>query len=202
MSKNLNKVKVKIKGTRPLLWHHFGPETISLDRGTKREGVAGNDPTEWQRTVLQDDGRLYVEPSYIFGCAIAGAKFTKKGRGTLQSTVAATLQVEDGKIFTDRTLPEGIYNGNAQDYYNADKLPTYVDVRGVKNPATKARNVRYRVAASPGWEMEFTLVYDKTIVSKNEIQAIMNDAGALVGLGSGRSIGFGRFEVIDFNETK
>jgi hypothetical protein len=76
--------------------------------------------------------------------------------------------------------------------------PVYLDVRSVKNPATKARNVRYRVAASSGWEAEFTLMWDKTVVSRGEMESALRDAGRLVGLGDGRSIGAGRFEVVSF----
>jgi hypothetical protein len=42
------------------------------------------------------------------------------------------------------------------------------------------------------------LQWDKTIVSRGEMEAVCRDAGKLVGLGDGRSIGFGRFQVLDF----
>ena len=60
---NIVMARVSIKGTRPLLWHHFGPDALPLERQEKA-GVAGNDPTEWRRTVLVDkEGRLYLEPT-------------------------------------------------------------------------------------------------------------------------------------------
>jgi hypothetical protein len=68
----------------------------------------------------------------------------------------------------------------------------------VRNPSTKARNVRYRIAAAPGWSLGFTIQWDRTIVSRSEIESVCTDAGALVGLGDGRSIGFGRFVVESF----
>jgi len=42
------------------------------------------------------------------------------------------------------------------------------------------------------------MTWDKTILSREQVEAITHDAGQLVGLGSGRSIGFGRFEVVQF----
>jgi CRISPR/Cas system endoribonuclease Cas6 (RAMP superfamily) len=66
-------------------------------------------------------------------------------------------------------------------------------VRSVKNPATRARNVRYRVAASKGWTATFTIMWDKTVVAREEMKAAIRDAGMFVGIGDGRSIGFGRF---------
>ncbi len=73
-----------------------------------------------------------------------------------------------------------------------------MDIRSVRNPSTKARNVRYRVAASAGWELSFNLLWDKTIVSTSELKAVCNDAGMLVGLADGRSIGLGRFTITSF----
>lgn len=184
----LVEAKVKIRGTRPILWHRFGPEAIPLEK-VEKTGVAGNDPEEWKRTYLATrDGQLYIEASYIFGCF--AAKYTKNGRASIQKNVAATLQVLDDIILLDRWMPEELTQDPEQ--------PVYLDVRSVKNPQTKARNVRYRVAASPGWRAEFTIMWDATIVSRGQMEAVVIDAGKLVGLADGRSIGFGRFEVESF----
>lgn len=160
----------------------------------EKTGIAGNDPEEWRRTVLiTKEKQLYIDPSYAFACIRAGSKYTKKGKGSIQAMVAATLQVLDDRILINRFLPD-----NIAELINATDEPVYLDVRSVKNPSTKARNVRYRVAASPGWEATFHIMWDKTIVSRNEMHASVIDAGRFSGLGDGRSIGFGRFEVMEF----
>jgi len=162
----------------------------------KREktGVAGNDPEEWKRTVLMTaDRQLYLDPTYVFGCLRDGARYTKKGKGSIQTVVSATLQVVNNRVLVDRYVP-------AEDAITTDpEQPVYLDIRGVKNPTTKGRNVRYRVAASPGWKVSFDIVWDKTIVSRGEIENVIVDAGRLVGIGNGRSIGFGRFEKVSFS---
>lgn len=123
-----------------------------------------------------------------------GARYTKKGRGSIQTSVAATLQITDEMVLVDRWLPEGIPS--------ADKTqPVYMDIRSVRNPATKGRNVRYRVAASTGWQAIYHCMWDKTIVNRNELETVILDAGRLCGLGDGRSIGFGRFEIARFEVT-
>jgi hypothetical protein len=78
--------------------------------------------------------------------------------------------------------------------------PVYLDIQSVRNPATRARNVRYRVAVAPGWTCSYRLQWDKTIVSTQEMQMVAIDAGRLSGLGDGRSIGYGRFEVAAFEQ--
>ncbi len=201
---NIITATVTVRGKRPILWHHFGPDAIPLVKGEKT-GVAGHDPEEWRKTVtVTRDGQLYIEPTYAFGCIVNGAKYTKKGRaGSIQSSVAATLQVTDDRILIDRWLP-GYPNGSKCDVAklpapDADpEAPVYMDIRSVVNPSTKGRNVRYRIGACSGWTATFHLQWDKTIVSRSEMESALKDAGNLFGLGSGRKIGMGRFDVQSF----
>lgn len=193
---NILRAEVTIKGTRPLLWHHFGPDALPLEK-QEREGVAGNNPGEWRKTVLMtDDRRLYLKPTYIFGCLRDGAKHTPRKRGTLQPFVAATLQLEDDIIFIERNGE--VLKVPAEPIPTDPTLPVFMDIQSVKNPSTRARNVRYRIAASSGWEAKFHLQWDATIVSRNEMNAVAIDAGRFCGLADGRSIGYGRFEVTAF----
>ena len=189
---NIIRARVQIRGKRPLLQHQFGPEALPLEKGEKT-GVAGNDPEDWRKTSMVTPGKqLYIRGSYIFGALRDGAKHTKKGKGSIQALVAATLQVEEEIILLDRWLPE------SGDPIADPSQPVYIDVCGVRNPATRARNVRYRLAASSGWNAEFTLLWDKTIVSREQMRAVLNDAGTFVGLADGRAVGYGRFDVISF----
>jgi hypothetical protein len=189
----LLKAKISIKGKRPILFHSFSNDSISL---VKKEttGVPGNDPQEWKRTVLKTkENQLYLEPTYIFGCLREGGKYLKSGRGTFQSKIASTLTVLDEIILLDRFLPE-------EDKLTQDKsLPVYLDVRSVKNPSTKGRNVRYRIAANSGWGAIFNIIWEGTIVSREHMEECVINAGSFVGLGDARSIGFGRFEVEKFS---
>ena len=195
---NILVADVKVRGTRTIWWHWFGPDAIPLEK-KERIGVAGNNPEEWKRTVLfTNEGQLYILNTYIFGCMKEAARYTKKGRGSIQKLVAATLQVQPETVLIDRYIP-GFDNGLPDTVPTDPMLPVYLDIRGVVNPSTRGRNIRYRVAASPGWEMSFQLEWDATIVSREQMNAVLIDAGNLVGVGSGRNIGRGRFEVVHFN---
>ncbi|ADI38034.1 hypothetical protein [Waddlia chondrophila] len=189
----LLKAKISIKGKRPLLFHRFSVDSIPLER-QERTGVAGNNPEEWKNTVLKtQDNQLYLESSYIFGCLRDGGKHIKSGRGTLQAKVASTLVVLEEIILLDQYLP-------SEELLTQDKTqPVYLDIRGVKNPNSKgSMHIRYRVAAAPGWSTSFSIEWENTLISRNEMTSILNSAGSFVGLGDGRSIGFGRFEVTKF----
>lgn len=191
MGSNIVTAEVLIEGVRPLLFHAFGPDALPLEK-QERTGVAGNDPEEWRKTVLMmPDRQLYLQPSYMFGCIREGARYTSRKRGTLMPAMSATLQVVDDYLLIDRWVPE-------EPIPTDPTLPVYLDIRGVRNPATKSRNVRYRIACSKGWHITFNLMWDKTVVSRAEMESVIIDAGKLVGLADGRSIGMGRFEVIEF----
>jgi len=191
---NIVRAEVEIEGLRPLLQHRFGPDALPLEKAEKT-GVAGNDPEEWNKTkMVNQDGQLYVGGDYIFATVLAGSKHTKKGKGSIQSNVAATLQVEEDQVLLDGLFePKQVTRDSSQ--------AVYLDVRGVRNPSTKGRNVRYRLAAKAGWKAKFTLLWDKTIVPREQMKAVLNDAGTLVGLADGRSMGFGRFKVNSFVEV-
>lgn len=201
---NIVKAKVKIRGVRPLLQHRFGPDALPLEKQEK-DGVAGNQPNEWRKSCMIDkNGQLYLEPTYFFSALRNGAKHTKKGaRGSIQTDVSATLQVTDDVVLLNRFFP-GYPDAGEFDVMTAEPppndktLPVYMDIAGVRNPNTKSRNVRYRIACSPGWECEFNILWDKTIVARNQMEAVVNDTGVLIGLADGRGIGFGRFEVVSF----
>jgi hypothetical protein len=186
--------QVTITGIRPLLWHRFGLDALPIEKKA-RSGVAGNDPDEWRKTVLATKtGQLYIEPTYVFGSLRDGARLIPYRKGSLQSVVVSALQVKETRILIDRSLPKG----DLRQLIQAEDQPVYLDVRGVRNPATHARNVRYRVAASPGWRASFTLSWENTLLSENQVRAVLNDAGQFKGVGDGRNIGFGRFRVTTF----
>jgi hypothetical protein len=190
---SLVKAKAKIRGVRPLLFHCFTLDTISLEK-KERSGVAGNDPEEWKRTFTATaEGQLYLDPSYAFGCLREGARHVKRG---LQSQVAATLQVLDNRILLNRFVPK-----NLDEITTDSDNDVYLDVRSVRNPKTKGRNVRYRLALAPGWETEFTLMWETTVVDRRMMEQLVITAGQLVGLADGRAVGFGRFEVLSFEVT-
>jgi hypothetical protein len=188
---NIVQARVEIQGTRPLLLNKFGPESIPLTKA-ERTGVAGNDPEEWKKRICwTEDRQLCLEAPAVFACMRDGGRYTKKGRGTLQPEIVATVQVCEDRILLDRFLPEG-------ELLADPAAPVYCDARGVRMKASGSWNVRYRLAASKGWLVTFHVLWDKTILSRGQLQAVCIDAGRYAGIGDGRKIGFGRFTVVRF----
>lgn len=197
---NLAKATVTIRGTRPLLFSRFGEDSIPLNGPGERTGVAGNDPEEWRKRIfVTKQGQLYLEPTYLFACIREGSKFVpKKG---LTNLVSATLMVADDKLLFPAFMPgaNGSYDVKTAPAPGRDPdAPIYLDVRGVVIKATRSHNVRYRVALSPGWETTAHLTWDLTVVNRDLMKSAVIEAGRLAGLGDGRKIGFGRFEVVEY----
>lgn len=203
MANNIIKARVEIKGKRPLLQHQWTEDSIRLaDEQIEKTGAAGKDPEEWKRTcMVSEKGQLYVRGEYISSMLVDAAYHTKKGKGSVQKTVSATLQVSEDYVMLDRFMPKKAWplepSGQCSVSRNPEDL-VYIDVSGVVNPATGKRNVRYRLACSPGWKIGFTILWDKTLINRAQMEAIARDAGVLIGLGDGRQIGKGRFDVTKF----
>lgn len=204
---NMLTAKVTVKGVKPLFWHRFGPDALPLEKQEKT-GVAGNDPEEWRGTCLVDrDGQLFVPGAYVFGAVKEGTKLGghKIQRRSAVPAIAATLEILNSRIMIDDCYWPGYPNGDRFDVESVDPLEedadeqVYMDVRGVRNPSTGGRNIRYRVCTRTGWTCSFTMQWDKTIIDRNLMESIVIDAGRLAGIGSARAIGMGKFTVDSFD---
>ena len=211
MANNIITAKVEIVGTRTLLFHTAGPDTIPLEK-QESTGVAGNDPWTWAKTTpVTAEGQLYFSPTYAFANARDGGKHVRVKRGSLMPLIIATVQVVDTIIMLDRFMPEAATEfvrskgkvGHPLEVLTQDPTESvYLDVRKGKNPSTKAAMIIYRVGITRGWHASFTLEWDKTVVSSQQLAAALNDAGALEGIGSGRKIGMGRYKVESFQVSE
>jgi len=189
-------VTVDVIGTRPLLINAFKVEVISNLKKVK-SGSAGNNPEEWKSTVLEKNNQIYIFGEYWRACLKEGAKYTKAGRATVQKSFTSCMVVETLFSLVDRYLPEGWQEMSIEQMPTDSSLPLYIDIRGVMNPNSKGRNVRYRVACSIGWKTSFKFSFDDTIVSAPQIRKIVEDSGKLIGVGDGRGLGYGRFSIGD-----
>ena len=185
------KAKIKVKGIKPLIFNTFPISALS-----EKNSKTGED--EWKSTVLMDSNRnLYVYGIYFTNSIRDGGKEIKVGKGNLSKKIASTLEVLEDKIFLNNLkVPE------QENLLKLDSETVYLDVRSVVNPATKGRNLRYRIATRPGWECAFTIMWDDYIASKEQVKICVENGGAFQGIGDGRRIGFGRYQVLSFEVIK
>ncbi|MGD8305101.1 MAG: hypothetical protein PVF17_00470 [Ignavibacteria bacterium] len=195
------KVKVKIEGIKPLVFHKFNIESITA-LSKPKSGNSGNNPEEWKNSFFHDDEKLYIPDNYIFACLKNAAVHTKVGRGSIQKTWISAVNVLTEKAFLNREIFADWENATEADIPTSSSLPVYIDIRMVANPNTKGKNVRYRVACSPGWETEFELLIDDSLISQQHVKKVIEDAGKLQGIAELRTLGYGRFIVNEMTFEK
>lgn len=194
----MKKVKLLIKGVKPFLYHKFNIESISSQNKIK-EGTSGNNPSEWKNTFWHEEKKLFVPGSYFLPAITAGGKFVKVGRGTISPKIPSAITILDEKVYFNRELPDKLEYLTNDSIPHDSSAPIYLDIRGVSNPNTKGKNVRYRLALSPGWELQPTFLWDDTIISKDQLNNALEALAKLVGFSDGRTLGYGRFDIIDFD---
>lgn len=181
-----------IRGSTPLMMHSerlanpFDPLTKEIKSVTGKRKKTETDLLEIAR--LEWLGGLYHTPEAgihvpgynIFAAVIGGGKIRKMGTAIKRSAV---LQ-ED-------TVPL-LYEGPKE----PDKLfddKRFVDIRSVKVGTAKVARCR---PIFHSWALRFTILFDEASLQRGELDAAVNDAGAMVGLGDYRPR-FGRFEIAE-----
>ena len=188
---------IKIKGTKPFLYHRFNIETLT-DTKKPKQGSTGNNPYEWKETIWEEDQRLYIPAIYLHSGITAGGKYIKVGRGTISKNVGSALTILDDKIYFNYKLPDKLEKLENENMSKDSSQNLFLDIRAVSNPMTKGKNVRYRLGLGHGWELEFKIEWDDSIISRDQMKGCIEAFGKLVGLSDGRSLGFGRFELLEF----
>jgi hypothetical protein len=187
---------LKIKGTKPFLFHKFNLEALTNSQKPK-EGTTGNNFNEWKSSFFYEGTKLYMPTAYMFAALKNGSVNTKVGRGTIQKTFISAVTLIGEKIYFNREMFPGWMDMDPENTPLDSSLPVYVDVRMVSNPNTKGKNVRYRLTLSEGWECDFHFEFDDSLISSSQVKKIVEDTGKLQGIGDARTLGYGRFHVVE-----
>jgi hypothetical protein len=183
----MKSVEVRITGLSALLMHRFpdileddGPNPVTVKR--KKEEAAELAAYRMP-TTDGSKGNLHIPAECMRQTLVNGAAYEKgKGRSTLAKFAAAAIFVS----------PDCIDLGTSE--YE-------IDTRAVVVPATRGRIPRHRPTLR-AWSVTFTIEYDETLLSEAQVRAIIDHAGAKVGVLDYRPQKkgpFGRFRVDEWN---
>lgn len=185
-------IDVEIRGTSPLLIHRF-TEASEQAKSSRRTMVGNRDPRDeaTKAAYIAPDGTFYFSAFSIPGAmGNAGSNHKMRGsRKSLRFIVPSAVRVTTEAI----TILNG--NGPAKDFE--------VDARPVTIPATKGRIMRYRPRFDC-WGAKFTLVLDDDVLSIEDAQQLLTEAGMQIGIGDFRPEKrgpFGCFRVVTFQEA-
>ena len=185
-------INVEIRGNTPLLIHRFA-EQAEQAKATRRVVVDSYDPRAeaTKNAYIAADGTFYFS-AFAIPNAMASAGSNHKMRGsrkTLRFVVPSAVRVTADTV----TILNG--SGPAQNFE--------VDGRPVTIPATKGRIMRYRPRFDC-WGAEFSLVVNDQMLSLEDAQRLLTEAGESIGIGDFRPEKrgpFGTFRVTKFKEV-
>jgi hypothetical protein len=173
-------IRVKLKSDGPLLMHALPQVHEEKIRDTGKE----YDPKEEvEKSLYRDkEGKIYFPSRWIKGCLESAAKGVKKGRVNLKSKIIQAVSIH----------PSQIYPIKLSDY-EIDQQ--YVRLMG--------RNLILRSRPKfDEWEIDFEIHHDEEIIGAADIKKLLERGGKFIGIGDGRKIGYGRFEIEEFKVEK
>jgi hypothetical protein len=186
----IERIKMTLVGVRPLLMHSgnlanpFAPVTQELKAMTSKRKKTDDDllkirKLEWFGGLYLDENRHpALTEEQVVKAGVEGARKNKLGK---QASAA---------ILTDRAFFPLEYKGPRDlEALYADER--FVDYRPVGVSASKVMRARPRFNE---WRCPIEVLYDTTVVRREEVVDAYRNAGMLVGLGDWRPK-FGRFEV-------
>ena len=184
-------VTYTISGTTPLMMHSerlanpFDPLTRGIKGVTGKRKKTEDDlleiaRLEWLGGLYYDDAEGIHIPGYnLFAAIIGGGKLHKLG-----STIKRAALVQEDKVPLQYEGPKG------PDALFQNK--SFVDIRSVKVGTAKVVRCRpiFKV-----WKCSFTLLYEEASLQRGDLDRVLHDTGAMIGVGDYRPR-FGRFEVV------
>jgi len=172
--------EVEIEGITPLMMNRIlEPEEIP-----KKQGEAFDSQELAHKKVYKVGDKIVVPSEWIIRA---------------MQRVAGEFRVEGMKKTTyKQLLPGNVFI--EPEFIEIDPQEYVIDKRTVVIPTTRGRVWRYR-PKWPKWKLKFKIkVFDERI-KQEVLNHILVEAGRRVGIGDGRSIGFGRFIVTKFEQT-
>ena len=178
------KINVKIKGLSPLLMNRLNPESLKTKSRIKQKDYDEKTEARKSAYITKVDGeeQLYIPAYAVYSMIIKTAGQYRSRRMSLSGILAGTIRIE----------PEEILLGHCD--YKIDERPVVIQ---------RNRVLKWR-AKIPEWQVEFTIIYNKKILTENivnTLKTILEDGGTRMGLLDYRPQHkgwFGTFEVVQF----
>lgn len=179
-----------VRGTTPLLMHSerlanpFDPLTVELKTLTKRRNKTQDDlleiaRIEWLGGLYHDESGIFLPGYNVLAALVGGGKMRKLGTAIKRGAI-----VQEDKVPVEYSGPK-----------NPDELfknKSFVDIRSVKVGTSKVSRCRPKFT---DWKITFTLLYANDTLQKSDLDLVVQDTGAMIGIGDYRPR-FGRFEVL------
>jgi len=176
---------VRLKSTTPLLCN-VRQRKIELElRKLKKNELADWEENNWQRKAEIDKKGNVIIPSRWFRSAFINAcKFSR-----------LVPHFETRKTATYTRYAESLIWQNSDFLFEVKNLKPYGAYVGAQGAGSKTKIWRIRPQID-SWESNIEMVDPFEKMSVDELKELLEYCGMLVGVGDGRNLNFGRFEVV------
>ena len=195
-------IRVKIQGTRPILFHSGALVDPQNEFAKRLKDVSGKraktdaDHKEMAKLeflgsfdgYVDEGGNILIPEANILAAIVKGAAKFKKSPAAKEGVLG--LVDGDAKFVFPRKgdkSPESLWESGE-----------FVDRRRVVVQRSSIMRTRPKFKE---WSCEFTLEVDETLCNLGEVRQWLDATGSRVGLGDYRPM-FGRFELVEFEEVK
>jgi len=186
----MKKIKVKIKGTSPLLMNQYNVEA-ELERKKGKRINKRYDPKEEaaKAAYFSSKGKkeLIIPAMVIYRAILGASSFHKIGKRSAKSILAGSLRIQD--------LDGGEEIRLGTDKYDIDTRPVVIQ---------RSRVLKSR-ARLDSWEASFYIIYNDNLIAEAVIiKTVLEETGLRIGLMDFRPTNggwYGCFEVTGWKEV-
>jgi predicted HNH restriction endonuclease len=184
----MKKYIVKVKSTTPLLLNTRQRELDEEKKELKKDQLTEWEEKNWRKKAERDKkGNVYLPPrwfrsSFVQACKSSGMvpSFATSKRQTYSKYAQSMIFQNTSFVCNEKELKE---HG------------AFVTPRGQGQIWT----IRPKIE---NWETDIEIIDPFGRMTEKEFKELLEYSGMLVGVGDGRSLNFGRFEIVSIKEKK
>lgn len=178
-----------IEGHTPLLYSRMKKEVMDEMKELKKDELSEwEEENWWKKAEYDEENRLLFPPEWLKGTLVNACKATKIVPYFGKKNQTYTSYAESFMVTSLNTI--GVVD-------DLEAFGKYVGSQG-KNSTRKVWRIRPMLKK---WKAELEIIDPEGRMKKSELETLLEYAGLMVGVGDGRKINFGRFDVIDLKET-
>jgi len=186
----MKRYEVHLKSATPLLLNTRQKEIDDELKTLKKDQLAKWEEDNWRRKAERDEkGRVIIPIRWFRASFIQACKSSMIVPDFATSKRQTYTKYAQSMIFQGGTF--------SCDEKDLKDYGCYVGAQGA-NSSTKVWRIRPMI---PQWETKIEIIDPLGRMSVKQLNEILNDwSGIIVGVGDGRNLNFGRFEVIAIKE--
>jgi hypothetical protein len=180
-------IEIGIRGVTPFLFNRMDIESYDAEQGPGEEKKTRARPEYESMVWRTPEGELGLPVANFIGSVCSAGKYYK---GPLGGNGGATTTLREGLVAMTDLASFGVKNWDCIDFRKA-------------NFGNRQRSPKptYRPRLEVGWLLTMNInVVSPQLFSPTKLLEIVNRAGAVMGVGDGRKIGFGRY-VVNHNQV-